>query len=110
MEPTHSALSDRPRAAHGPNHGGGQAETLAEVQSPVETRTSAPSGRACQLCGQPVTGRRRNQFCSDRCRLRVKRATRTARLESLFKAAEQTLADLRREVMRQGNNPRSYNE
>ena len=37
------------------------------------TRTSGFNARSCRLCGAELTGRRRNGFCSDRCRMRATR-------------------------------------
>ena len=37
----------------------------------------------CLGCGQPVPGRRRNGFCSDRCRLAQQKTRRAALLEQL---------------------------
>lgn len=48
--------------------------------STAPTRTSGSIGTSCRVCGAPITGRRRNGFCSDRCRLRSDRAAKRARL------------------------------
>ncbi len=37
------------------------------------TRTTGSGGRSCKRCGEPVRGRRRNGYCSDRCRRRDER-------------------------------------
>ena len=58
----------------------------------LETRTTAPEGPsgACSRCGQPIDGRRRNGFCSDACRMAVRRAAinqrRREALDALHKA------------------------
>ena len=44
------------------------------------TRTSVSAGRSCRVCDAPITGRRRNGFCSDRCRLRASRVAKRARV------------------------------
>ncbi len=62
------------------------------------TRTSAFSGRSCRQCGQPITGRRRNWFCSDRCRLRMCRAEKAKRLKKLLDDAEWAQRALRAEL------------
>ena len=49
-------------------------------ESTVETRTSGSSGRSCLECGARITGRRRNGFCSDRCRMRASRVAKRARV------------------------------
>ena len=62
------------------------------------SRTSASGGRVCRLCGAVITGRRRNGFCGDRCRMRLKRqqaaTTSTDRLPMLLTATD--VADLLR--------------
>jgi len=62
------------------------------------TRTSASGAGSCRLCGAVITGRRRNGFCSDRCRMRLKRQeeaeTSTDRLPMLLTAID--VADLLR--------------
>ena len=67
------------------------------------TRTSAFSGRPCRLCGQPITGRRRNSFCSDRCRMRAGRAERGSRVQALLAEIEHALAELRQELRHAGD-------
>ena len=55
---------------------------------PVETTVRRPTSpnrllRGCLACGAPVPGRRRNGYCSDRCRLQhqaQRRAETLARL------------------------------
>ena len=44
-----------------------------DEQAP-ETTLCRVSSRICRTCGGPVAGRRRNGFCSDRCRLQQRRA------------------------------------
>lgn len=34
-----------------------------------ETRTTGSEDRSCRRCGTPIRGRRRDGFCSDRCRM-----------------------------------------
>ena len=53
-----------------------------------QTRTSGSGGRSCGVCGEPVTGRRRNGYCSDRCRLRASRAAKQERLEAALVGIE----------------------
>ena len=40
------------------------------------------------MSGKPITGRRRNGFCSDRCRLRAGRAAKRKRIELLLTKIE----------------------
>jgi predicted nucleic acid-binding Zn ribbon protein len=65
----------------------------------VPSRTSGSEGEFCQECGAPVTGRRRNGFCGDRCRMRHRRARKRARVRELFSLAEETLSTLREAVL-----------
>ena len=55
------------------------------------TRTSGADGRFCRLCGAEIQGRRRNGFCSDRCRLRFRRRDEKKRLEKLFENVDGAL-------------------
>ena len=64
------------------------------------TRTSGSDGRFCQECGAVVTGRRRNGFCSDRCRVQARRQERDARIDTLLTTAEACLSTLRKELGR----------
>ena len=64
------------------------------------TRTSGSDGRFCQECGAMVTGRRRNGFCSARCRVRARRQERDSRIDALRTTAEACLSTLRVELGR----------
>ena len=46
------------------------------------TRTSGSHARSCRLCGAEITGRRRNGFCSDRCRMRANRKGEGKRIDN----------------------------
>lgn len=72
--------------------------------------TPAPSGQVagqsrttpfmvppCRQCRRPVRGRRRNGFCSDRCRMRHRRIEGAGRRHELFGQIEEALHQLRRE-------------
>lgn len=52
------------------------------------TRTSVSAGRSCRVCDAPITGRRRNGFCSDRCRLRAGRAAKRKRVQRALASLE----------------------
>ena len=41
-------------------------------------RTTGSEGQSCRRCGRPVEGRRRNGFCSDRCRMADRRERESA--------------------------------
>jgi hypothetical protein len=58
-----------------------------------------PEQLPCCRCGRPVEGRRRNGYCSDRCRMRDRRDGARRGLETLFEQAERALAELRRRVL-----------
>ena len=92
-----SKLHERPQSR---DEAEGQGETPASRPSVNTTRTSGSEGRSCRVCGQPITGRRRNGFCSDRCRLRAGRAAKRKRLE-------RALANIERQVETFGGEMRS---
>ena len=69
-------------------------------QEAKRTRTSGSGGRLCRMCGEEIRGRRRNAFCSDKCRMRVRRQEKQERLAKLVANAESALGELRREVLR----------
>ena len=69
----------------------GRGETSASRPAGNTTRTSASAGRSCRMCGAQITGRRRNGFCSDRCRLRASRVAKRARVG-------EELAEMERQV------------
>ena len=48
------------------------------------TRTSGSHARSCRLCGAEITGRRRNGFCSDRCRMRTTRQKQSESTDGEF--------------------------
>ncbi len=64
----------------------------------VETRTSGSEGGSCRWCGAPITGRRRNLFCSDRCRMGARRAERAQRIEALLAGLDDVVTRLRQEL------------
>ena len=63
-------------------------------------RTSGSHARSCRWCGAEIKGRRRNGFCSDRCRMRDTRAKRDQRLGMALKNAEKAFDVLRKELGR----------
>ena len=56
----------------------------------LETRTTGSPAHterpSCRRCGRPVQGRRRNGFCSDGCRMQVRRAEQARRRTELLGA------------------------
>jgi hypothetical protein len=63
-----------------------------------ETRTTGLDGKSCRRCGEPVKGRRRNGYCSDRCRMRDRRENQAARVNGLLTTIEESVVALRREL------------
>jgi predicted nucleic acid-binding Zn ribbon protein len=63
-----------------------------------ETRTSASEGHSCSECGRPIRGRRRNGYCSDRCRMRVSRRANRTRILALLTTLSETVASLEQEM------------
>lgn len=75
---------------------------LADESSPSRTRTTGsqphPAQPSCRQCGRPVEGRRRNGFCSDRCRMAVRRKEQAARIDELLTRIEESVTALRGEL------------
>jgi hypothetical protein len=56
------------------NDDGTQNNPLHRYEQALETRTSGSlDAPTCRRCGRSVTGRRRNGYCSDKCRMRDNR-------------------------------------
>jgi hypothetical protein len=66
-------------------------------ESGPEPRTTAFSSQSCERCQRPLTGRK-ERFCSDRCRMAVRRQSQTARVRRLLTAIEESVAALRGEL------------
>ena len=75
------------RPSQGPSSPSGSNDPLSGDRL-LGTRTSASERRLCLDCGKPITGRRRNGFCSDRCRQRANRAAKQDRLEAALARIE----------------------
>ena len=67
-----------------------------------ETRTTGLEGHAerppCRRCGQPVEGRRRNGYCSDRCRMADRREDERRRRVGLLDTLGVVVEELRIEL------------
>src|SRR5581483_6137396 len=50
--------------------------------------------RRCRRCGGPVGGRRRNGYCSDKCRMQDRRARRHDHINELLSTIEAAVAAL----------------
>lgn len=62
------------------------------------TARTTGSERHCRGCSGPVRGRRRNGYCSDRCRMRAFRAQRRGQLEQLVANCERAFVALREAI------------
>lgn len=62
-----------------------------------EGRTTASEGLSCQECGVLLTGRK-ERFCSDRCRMKARRAKQQERVNELLAAIETAVCALRGEL------------
>jgi hypothetical protein len=60
----------------------------------VETRTTASEGQPCTRCDRPVRGRRRNGFCSDRCRMAKRREALEAKRAEAVRSLRRAVEDL----------------
>ena len=82
----------------------------ADPERGSEARTSASSAASCHWCGGAISGRRRNGFCSDRCRMRARRAERAVRVEGLLADIDEAVAALRAELRRGGHDQREVEQ
>ena len=71
-------------------------------EEPLETRTTAskdqPEHPPCRRCGRPIEGRRRNGYCSDRCRMQDHRQRQAERVNDYLDTIERTVVALRTEL------------
>jgi predicted nucleic acid-binding Zn ribbon protein len=69
----------------------------------LAARTTAfegqPEKRHCRRCGGPIGGRRRNGYCSDRCRMADRREQERRRGLELLDSINTALTELRRKVL-----------
>jgi hypothetical protein len=63
-------------------------------ESGAETRRPSTLGRSCDHCREPLTGRKKRS-CSDRCRLRHRRAQRQTKTAEVLARLEGNVAKLR---------------
>lgn len=64
------------------------------------TGFQVPSSKgSCYRCGAEVKGRRRNGYCSDRCRMQDRREREEARRRELFERLEHAVAAFREDVV-----------
>ena len=74
---------------------------LSVENSRSETRTTGSDGQSCRRCGEPIRGRRRNGYCSDRCRMRDRRERERMRVGDLMRQLANNLDALRDELVGQ---------
>ena len=64
-----------------------------------ETERTVSTARVCGSCGTTLTGRRRQaQFCSDGCRMRGRRASKTSRRRALLRRLKEAVAEIELEL------------
>src|SRR5437016_4337873 len=70
-----------------------------QSESALETRTTGsgnqPDEGSCRRCGGSIKGRRRNGYCSDRCRMQDYRDAERETLTQLFDDIQSLVAELR---------------
>ena len=74
----------------------------AKDQPTVARRSQAErrvSPDRCRRCRGPICGRRRNGYCSDRCRMQARRAQRQERRLEVCRAFDEVTAAVRRELL-----------
>src|SRR5436190_8939544 len=57
------------------------------------------SAKSCLRCGAAVKGRRRNGYCSDRCRMQDRRGREKEQREQLFRCVDHVVSALREDVL-----------
>jgi hypothetical protein len=60
----------------------------------VETRTTGPEEQSCRRCGGAIRGRRRNGFCSDKCRIATRRQEDAERRQFLLDRLQAAVSDI----------------
>ena len=64
-----------------------------------ETRTTGLDNRICKGCGGVIKGRRRNGFCSDRCRMQSRRVAERQSRETLLTRLKESISEIERELL-----------
>ena len=62
-----------------------------------ESRTTASEERSCEHCGRGLTGRKQ-RFCSDRCRMKDRRAREDERRSDLLARLKGAVNDLENDL------------
>lgn len=69
----------------------------------LESRTTGAAGQSCRRCGAPIKGRRRNGFCSDKCRMKDRRERNAQRRRQTVEQMKQFFTELERELLGKGH-------
>lgn len=78
----------------------GNSTTLGSGADPELVRDGARDSLCCSLCVGPIRGRRRNGFCSDKCRMAAKRAAAAAFTGELLGDFRRVVAQVEAELLR----------
>lgn len=82
------------------NHNQPEAYPLEDllIQPERQAGDAHPEGPRCRRCGEAVPGRRRNGYCSDRCRMGERRQEQAVRVNELLTTIEESVTALRGEL------------
>lgn len=78
-------------------------EPLPSELNSLVARTTGSEGPFCIECGRPVEGRRRNGFCSDACRMSVRRRRERERLDYLLSTLQAVTTELTARFLSRGS-------
>ncbi len=70
----------------------------ADGNASVEARATASEGPSCEQCGVPLRGRK-ERFCSDRCRMRLRRETTVNRRHELVRQLREAVMAVEAELL-----------
>jgi hypothetical protein len=70
--------------------------------TPGETRTTGSESPFCARCAAPIRGRRRNGYCSDRCRMAERRQEESQRRQAVVSRLKEVVAAVEAELLRGG--------
>jgi hypothetical protein len=70
-----------------------------DAQAPGDRGPGPRTTASCQHCGRPLTGRK-ERFCSDRCRMRVRRDDQSRRIAARLRSMEEAIEGLKDELKR----------
>ena len=83
------------------NKNGADGQLLGDraLQPERQATGGLPERGWCRRCGGGVVGRRRNGYCSDRCRMQDRRSAGQRRRLELLDTISDALKELRRELL-----------